>query len=135
MSDIVRLREEMLAMALGARRERMPDWFIEQGYARMKRATAAKVAPKRVDRTPREIMQDDERMLEQILIFHPAKSNEEIAQHVGANGGRASEVMKAARDEGRTMVQGLKFLIEVVRPAYERGDRRYYRAWQRAKRT
>ena len=134
MSDIVRLREEMLRMALGARRHLMADWFIEHGYPRMKRATAAKVAPKRQDREPREIVRDDERILQELRLYNPPKSNVAIGNHLGFDGGRVSETMKAANADGRSITEVLARLND-IRAALDRGDTLPFKRWQRTKRT
>lgn len=134
MSDIVRLREEMRRMALGVHRDTMADRFLSEFYPRMKRATAAKRAPKRPHRTPREVMQTDERTLQTLMKFHPDKSNVEIGNQLGIDGGRVSECMRAAIAYGG-FPDGLAHLQMVVREAYERGDPLPYRRWQRAKKT
>lgn len=121
-------------MALGAHRDQLPDRYIAEFYPRLKRATAAKRAPKRPKRTPREVMQMDMRVLDAVLLYSPAKSNVEIGNHLGCDGGRVSECMRAANAHGG-FAAGLKHLQLVVRPAYEGGDRLPYRAWQKAKKT
>jgi hypothetical protein len=136
MSDVERVREEMLRMALGVHRDQLADRYVAEFYPRLKRARAAKVAPRRPQRRPREVIQQDERALDAIIKFAPAKSNVEIGNHLGCDGGRVSECMRAALADGRTaFAEGLKHLREVVRPAYERGDKLPYLRWQKAKKT
>jgi hypothetical protein len=134
MSDVERVREEMKRMALGAHRDQLADRYLSEFYPRLKRATAAKVAPKRPARSPREVMQTDERTLITLMKFHPDKSNVEIGNQLGIDGGRVSECMRAAITYGG-FPDGLVHLREVVRAAYERGDEEPYRRWQRAKKT
>jgi hypothetical protein len=136
-SQVDRVREEIRRMEQGFYRndaekwcERARDWV-----PRLMRASAAKRAPKRDDREPIEILLHDERILRAVLLYHPAKSNVEIGNHVGCDGGRVSECMRAARAAGRTFEDGLAYLIETVRPCVLKGDRGPYRLWQRAKKT
>jgi hypothetical protein len=139
LSDVERVREEMRRMALGARRENWELWVhrtLTDWVPRLKRAAAAKTAPKRPRRLPREIMQHDERALEAIIKYSPSKSNVEIGNYLGCDGGRVSECMRAARADGRaSFAEGLKHLQGVVRPAFDRGDRLPYVHWQQAKKT
>lgn len=110
--------------------ERATEWV-----PRLEREKAAKRAPKRRRRKPDEIMRDDERVLEAVIRFYPAKTNVEIGNHIGIDPGRVSETMRAARKAAGGFVQGLAHLRNVVRPAFERGHKAHYRAWQRFKPT
>jgi hypothetical protein len=133
MSDVERVREEMYRMAMGVHRDQLADRYLAEFYPRLKRAKPAKKAPKRPDRDPREIIQDDERILRELRLFNPPKSNVAIGNHVGVDGGRVSEVLKATG--ARSYTEVLRYLNDVVRPALERGDDGPYRAWAKAKKT
>jgi hypothetical protein len=136
MSDVARVREEMRHMLGSFDRhnaerwcERATDWI-----PRLDRDKAAKRAPKRKKRKPTEIMGDDERALEAVLRFRPAKTNVEIGNHIGIDPGRVSEAMRAARAHGG-FTAGLAHLREIVRPRFEGRVREPYRRWQKAKKT
>ena len=137
-SWVDRVRKEMIHMLGSFDRDNPERWCeLARGWVpQLERARAAKTAPKRPNRRPEEIIQNDERALHAIIQFHPAKSNIEIGNHLGCDGGRVSECMRAAHADGRaSFADGLKHLSEVLRPALERGDKLPYLRWQRAKKT
>jgi hypothetical protein len=136
MSDVARVREEMRHMLGSFDRFNAERWCeAAAGWVpRLDRDKAAKRAPKRARRLPREIMQDDERALEAVIQFYPAKTNVEIGNHIGIDPGRVSEAMRAARAHGG-FAQGLAHLRDVVRPAFESGREGHYFRWQAEKKT
>ena len=137
MSDVERVREEMRKMALGVNADNAALWVdrvLNDWVPRLKRERAAKTSPKRPARSPREMMQHDERALMALMRSSPAKSNVEIGNSLGSDGGRISECMKVAQAHGG-FEQRLKHLREVVIPAYVAGNTHPYDKWQRAKKT